>query len=277
VDEKNKAGETPLSLAVLSGEVAVAEELIAKGADKGWIDANTNSLVHRAVNGDRISMLAFLLQKELRVDGENKNGNTPLTLVRSQAAAELLVSRGADVRAPLSSGTLPFEAIYARAGYGDEVVAALRYLITRGAITPELKAKTSFQPLYMTLVRAIDSSSAAQWGFAEDLLKSGYRGDDFSNRFFDPTRPLFFGLRDLRAFDLLEKYGTNFSATSLGRKNLRAVLAEEIQKWEEELARTRRVGNEEQIRAAEARLLPRIEENRKVDDWLRARGVVGPS
>jgi uncharacterized protein len=94
----NKAGETPLMMAALRGNVAVMKKLLALGVPPhkpGW------GPIHYAATGPNVAAVVLLLELGVPVDAPSPNGSTPLMLAArygAEASVELLVTRGADLK-----------------------------------------------------------------------------------------------------------------------------------------------------------------------------------
>ncbi len=92
----NAAGESPLMLAAIRGDVALAQRLLERGARldlPGWTP------LHYAASGPSTELVALLLDRGAAIDALSPNGSTPLMMAArygSVASAELLLARGAD-------------------------------------------------------------------------------------------------------------------------------------------------------------------------------------
>jgi uncharacterized protein len=104
----NKANETPLMMAVLKGQVAMAAAMLAKEADvnkPGWAP------LHYAATAGNIELITLLLENHAYIDAESPNGSTPLMMAAqygTASAVKLLLEEGAD---PLLKNQLGLTAI----------------------------------------------------------------------------------------------------------------------------------------------------------------------
>ncbi len=96
VNRLNRFGESPLMMAALRGNHAVAKRLLERDADAyktGWAP-----LHYAATNGD-LEMIALLLEHHAYIDAEAPTGQTPLMMAArfgTPAAVKLLLDEGAD-------------------------------------------------------------------------------------------------------------------------------------------------------------------------------------
>ena len=92
----NAQGESPLMLASIKGQLALAELMISKGADvnkTGWTP------LHYAASGAHLPVMKLLLENFAYIDAESPNGTTPLMMASmygNAAAVKLLIDEGAD-------------------------------------------------------------------------------------------------------------------------------------------------------------------------------------
>lgn len=98
VNVQNDAGESPLMMAALRGQLAMAEKLLARGArvhQPGW------SPIHYAATGPEPRLVALLLDRGAPLEAESPNRSTPLMMAAGygpEASVDLLLARGADIR-----------------------------------------------------------------------------------------------------------------------------------------------------------------------------------
>ncbi|CAB0039311.1 unnamed protein product [Trichogramma brassicae] len=100
IDTEDHQGNTPLHLALESKRFSLAEFLLDKGANPNLTNVKNETALHlisrRRVN-DRTLKILFDRPEELRIDIQDKEGNTPvhLALMRygNKKAAEYLLSR----------------------------------------------------------------------------------------------------------------------------------------------------------------------------------------
>ena len=97
VDIRNAAGETPLAMAALKGEMAVMHALLERGAaidPPGWTP------LHYAAAGDALPAVRLLIGRGARLEARAPgNARTPLmlaSLFASEPVIEALLAAGAD-------------------------------------------------------------------------------------------------------------------------------------------------------------------------------------
>jgi uncharacterized protein len=127
VDVLNSAGESPLMMAALRGQVQWAQQLLERGAavhKTGW------SPIHYAATGPSSAVVALLLDRGAPLEAESPNRTTPLMMAAqygSEASVDLLLARGANLRArnDLGVGVVDF----AKLGGREALMARLERLI----------------------------------------------------------------------------------------------------------------------------------------------------
>jgi len=93
----NNAGESPLMMAALKGDMSAAQLLLERGAkvnQPGW------SALHYASTGPDAALVKLLLDRGAELNAGSPNGTTPLMMAAqygSEDSVSLLLARGADV------------------------------------------------------------------------------------------------------------------------------------------------------------------------------------
>lgn len=104
VNRLNTAGESPLMIAALRGQLEWCKRLIARGAQvnhDGW------SALHYAASGPNLAVLELLLEKGANVEGRSPNGTTPLMMAArygSEPNVDRLLAAKAEIRATNEQG-----------------------------------------------------------------------------------------------------------------------------------------------------------------------------
>ncbi len=124
VECRNTADESPLMLAALRGDLALARALIARDADvnkTGWAP------LHYAASRGQIPMIDLLLEHHAYIDAESPNSTTPLMMAAgygSVQATRILLRAGADATLKNAEG---LTALDFAMGFGKaDSAAALR-------------------------------------------------------------------------------------------------------------------------------------------------------
>lgn len=119
----NQAGETPLMLAALKGQLEWAKTLVKRGAlvnEPGW------SALHYAAAGPNEHLVRWLVEQGADVDARSDNGTTPLMMAAGYgglSGADVLIAAGADVT--LSNDHRMTAADFARRAGQDEMADKL--------------------------------------------------------------------------------------------------------------------------------------------------------
>lgn len=202
VNDRDNNGDTPLHLAALHNQLAVAQDLLNAGADvnaKNGYGAFTpedlGSVLTSTNHKDPVSLLTVHGIDQI----DMKNGYTPLHLaefaVGHKKMAELLVSKGADVNARAASGATPLFFAVLRDQKDDA-----QFLLDKGANvnTPDAYGDT-----------ALGCALQLQYGSLIQLLVD--RGADVNAQDQSMHRPLTYALKmdDHRWADLLKKHGAH--------------------------------------------------------------------
>ena len=96
VNPRNRNDETPLMLAAIKGQTALAQQLIDKGADvnkPGWAP------LHYASTYGHLELMNLLLEHHAYIDAASPNESTPLMMAAmygNASAVKLLLEAGAD-------------------------------------------------------------------------------------------------------------------------------------------------------------------------------------
>lgn len=123
IDEANVAGETPLMMAALRGNLEWTTRLADRGARvnrAGW------SPLLYAAGGPEAKVVGFLLDRGADIESRSPNGTTALMMAARYGAEEsvdLLLARGADPRRRNDQGL--DAAAFARLGGRDKLAARL--------------------------------------------------------------------------------------------------------------------------------------------------------
>ncbi len=109
VNLANAKGETPLMMAAIKGQLDLAKELIARGADvnrPGWTPLHY--AVSKASEDDSdLKMIALLVEHHAYIDAASPNGTTPLMMAAqygSRSAVQKLLQEGADPKLKNQAG-----------------------------------------------------------------------------------------------------------------------------------------------------------------------------
>lgn len=202
VSDRDKNGDTPLHVAALHGQLAVAQELIAAGAD-----VNAKNNYGAFTPGDLWDVFSSNNHKDpvslLTVHGvdakDMKNGYTPLHLClfasRHKEVMELLVAKGADVNAQASSGASPL------------FFAVLRDQKDDVAFLVDHAANVNASDAYGDTI--LDAALHLQFGSMIQMLVD--RGADVNAVDQSQHRPLTYALQmdDHHWADLLRKHGAH--------------------------------------------------------------------
>lgn len=133
------AGDTPLHIAAAAYDVAVAEELVSKGATTGARNRRGAEPLHYAADGSpgserwdpesQRAMVEFLIGAGANPNAKDTSGVAPLhraVRTRSTAAVRALLEHGADPRGKNGSGSTPLHLAVQDTGRGGSGSAASR-------------------------------------------------------------------------------------------------------------------------------------------------------
>jgi ankyrin repeat protein len=202
VADQDNNGDTPLHVAALHGQLAVAQALIAAGAD-----VNAKNSYGAFTPGDLWGVFSSSNQKDpvalLTVHGvdtrDMKNGYTPLHLClfasRHKELMQLLVEKGANVNAQAASGASPLFFAVLRDQKDD-----VQFLLDKGA---NVNAADAYGDTIL------DAALHLQYGSMIQLLVD--RGADVNAVDQSQKRPLTYalGMDDHKWADLLKKHGAH--------------------------------------------------------------------
>jgi ankyrin repeat protein len=202
VNDRDSNGDTPLHVAALHNQLAIAQVLLEAGAD-----VNAKNSYGAFTPGDLWNVLGSNNHKDpvalLTVHGvdtaDMKNGYTPLQLavfsVGHKKMLELLVSKGADVNARAASGATPLFFAVLRDQKDDA-----QLLIDKGA-------NVNIPDAYGDTI--LDCALKLQYGSLIQMLVD--HGADVNAQDQSMHRPLTYalGMDDHRWAELLRKHGAH--------------------------------------------------------------------
>ncbi len=123
---------TPLLLASIHGQTAIARFLIEKGANIHAGDNENSTPLHNAAASGHLEIVSLLIDKGARINQCDGNGMTALHFAASYghpACAKLLIERGANVNAREINGRTP---LFFNARQGNKEIFEL--LLDKGAL-----------------------------------------------------------------------------------------------------------------------------------------------
>jgi ankyrin repeat protein len=129
VDAVNQAGETPLMMAALKGDMAGTQALLERGAKvnrDGWTP------LHYAASGPDAKIVGLLLDRGADIDAPSPNGTTALMMAAqygSEDSVKLLIARGADLKRRNQRDLGPVD--FAKLGGREKLVKQLEALQPR--------------------------------------------------------------------------------------------------------------------------------------------------
>ena len=130
VNQKNKAGVTPLMMAVANGWDEGAEALAAAGADCQAKDEDGRNLAWLAADTGKLALLKWAAGKGVNCLAADSYGRTPLhqAAYRNLECVQWLVAQGADINAKTQGGETPLAC-----AINQEKLDVTQYLIGKGA------------------------------------------------------------------------------------------------------------------------------------------------
>lgn len=129
VNVYSDGGWTPLHLAAHAGHKAIAEFLLANGADvNAWSKNNlANQPLHAAAAGQQTELVALLLEHGAEIDSPEHGGFTALQLAAENGTLEMvkiLLAKGANVAVKSDEGKTAMD--YAQEKGFTEIVELLK-------------------------------------------------------------------------------------------------------------------------------------------------------
>jgi ankyrin repeat protein len=202
VNDRDSNGDTPLHVAALHNQLAIAQSLLQAGAEvnaKNSYGAFTPADLGDVLRSNNHKDPVALLTVHGVDTADMKNGYTPLQLavfsVGHKKMVELLVSKGADVNARSASGATPLFFAVLRDQKDDA-----QFLIDKGANvnTPDAYGDT-----------ILDCALQLQYGSLIQMLVD--HGADVNAQDQSMHRPLTYamGMDDHKWADLLRKHGAH--------------------------------------------------------------------
>ncbi len=144
-DLKDNEGIAPLHWVVASknldsaGRIAIAEKLLAAGANIDVQAKNGSTPLHAACQSQLVELAAFLLEKGASTEIKGPANNTPLHFAAEKQDLELcklLVEHGADMEAVNDDKVTPVQ-IAMKKGMESENAALVEFFQTHGAKIPK--------------------------------------------------------------------------------------------------------------------------------------------
>lgn len=131
VNEANRYGVTPLSLACQNGNGKMVEQLLKAGADVNQALPGDESPLHTASRTGKLDCVKLLVAAGAGINAREHRDQTPLMWAAADGHVDVvrfLLEKGAEFKKPLDSGYTPL--LFAvRQGHGDVV----KILIEKGA------------------------------------------------------------------------------------------------------------------------------------------------
>lgn len=130
-----KSEDTPLNLAVMSGEVEAVHTLIKLGADVNLPDAFGNKVTPllTALLENNLIIAKILIENKADPNLSRRDGHSPLTFAVSRGNLEMiefLIDNGADINLIAEQGCTPL--IYATMMYSTDI-KLIKFLVSNGA------------------------------------------------------------------------------------------------------------------------------------------------
>jgi Ankyrin repeats (3 copies)/Ankyrin repeats (many copies) len=145
IDQEGQPHETPLAMAILSGQDDMALLLIEKQANP-----NLNGPLHLAASLGMNNVIEALINKRVDVDNTGPKDETPLhwaTDAGKLAAVRILIDKGANIEARNEAGLRP---LHKAVMYGD--VKTVAWLLQQNA-SPNARANDGSTPLSLATAK----------------------------------------------------------------------------------------------------------------------------
>jgi uncharacterized protein len=134
VEIRTAQDESPLMMACLKGDLALAKKLIDRGADvnkTGWTP------LHYAATNGHVAIMELLFANNAYIDAESPNGTTPLMMAAqygSTSAVKRLLEEGADpaLKNQLGLTAIDFANRASRPDAAELIAAAVRSTRAKG-------------------------------------------------------------------------------------------------------------------------------------------------
>ncbi|XP_071123999.1 uncharacterized protein [Mytilus edulis] len=146
VNSRDNTGKTPLHLACLKGNVAVAKVLIKFNAEVNQLDINKVTPFMLACSSGHTELIKFLLTKDVHINAFNSFGSTPLLeacMKNNVEACSLLLENKAKVDCFNKNGDTPLH-LACQAGQTKILNLILKYSVDTCINRPNVKGYTPF-------------------------------------------------------------------------------------------------------------------------------------
>lgn len=145
INATNQAGESPLMLAIITGQDGLARQLVLRGAavnKQGWAP------LHYAATKGNLEMLRLLLARDAYIDTESPNQTTPLMMAAqysgSVEAVKFLLRQGADPWVKNQVGMTALD--FARRGGNGDIIREVEWAQRRRKPEYDVKPVAPLSP-----------------------------------------------------------------------------------------------------------------------------------
>jgi ankyrin repeat protein len=148
IDIKDINGDTPLCCAVFNNNAEIVKLLLENGADSNVQNDFGNTPFHKAAFYNSVNVVDLLVGMGINVgiNVKNKDGNTPLHVVKSKAMVNQFLNAGADINAQNILGMSPLHQAVVNGN-----IDVIHALLDRSAYI-DAKDKCHYTPLYWAIV-----------------------------------------------------------------------------------------------------------------------------